>query len=268
MNPILRKVLEPVSNSDSLWRLFHKSVGRVAQAGLELRAEAVFNARFGDLVVRDGLFKGMKYPEVGHTSGSSFFPKVLGTYEQEVYPVLAAAVAGGIGDVVDVGCAEGYYAIGMALVSPASTVHAFDTNAEAIAMCQELARLNGVSDRVKTGGWCDPAALLALDLRPRSLVISDCEGYEKELLTPEVIARLAACFFLVEVHDCYDPTISGILLERFAGTHRVTRIASVADKTGLRNRADLQGIPNEILRCLTFDRESPMEWFWCEPSRQ
>ena len=135
-------------------------------------------------------------------------------------------------------------------------------------MCLELARLNGVADRVKTGGWCDPAALLALNLGPRSLVISDCEGYEKELLTQEVISRMAACFFLVEVHDCYDPTISGALLERFAATHRVTRIASEADKTGLRERADLQGISRDVLRCMTFDRESPMEWFWCEPLAQ
>jgi hypothetical protein len=268
MNPILDKLLAPVAANDHVWSFFQRTLMRVAQAGLEKRTEAVFKKRFADLVVRAGPFQGMQYPQLGHSAGSHFYPKILGTYEQEVYPYLEDALRAGIAEVVDVGCAEGYYAIGLALASPSSRVHAFDTDESAARMCGELARLNGVEERVTIGGWCDPAVLLSLDLPPRSLVIVDCEGYEKVLLSPEVVTRLMHCYFLVEAHDCYDPKISTTLLERFDKTHQITRIQSVAHKPGLEKREDLVGIPREVLRWMTYDRETPMEWLWCVPREQ
>ena len=42
--------------------------------------------------------------------------------------------------VVNVGCAEGYYAIGMARLMPNSLFLAFDINPKAIECCRELAR--------------------------------------------------------------------------------------------------------------------------------
>jgi hypothetical protein len=40
-----------------------------------------------ELVVMNGVFKGMKYPKL-KSIGSSLAPKILGSYEREIQPVL------------------------------------------------------------------------------------------------------------------------------------------------------------------------------------
>ena len=45
---------------------------------------------------------------------------------------------------VDLDCADGYYAVGVARSAPAVTVHAFDPAASALAAMRTLAEANGV----------------------------------------------------------------------------------------------------------------------------
>ena len=87
-------------------------------------------------------------------------------------------------------------------------------------MCRDMAKRNGVSERVQVRGTCTAKDLddLIID---RTLVISDCEGFEVELLDLTRAPALATTDLIVELHDFVDPTISATIIERFAPTHNI-----------------------------------------------
>lgn len=176
------------------------------------------------LVVLDGPFAGMRY--VPEAAGSSLLPKLLGSYEAELHQTLATIIGSGSRTIIDVGCAEGYYAVGLALKMPGARVFAYDIDPRARRLCEELARVNGVSERVVVGKECDREQL-EKSLDDRSLVICDCEGYELELLDPGRVLKLYVSDVLVELHDFIDRTISPTIISRFARTHDISLVSSL-----------------------------------------
>ncbi len=74
--------------------------------------------------VRAGPFAGMRY--VDTSVGSCFIPKLLGTYERELASKVEWICRQQPELVVDIGAAEGYYAIGLAMRIPAARVVAFE----------------------------------------------------------------------------------------------------------------------------------------------
>lgn len=184
--------------------------------------------RFGDGVVRNGPFAGLRYP-VLQSVGSSLFPKLLGSYEAELHPWIAEVCAGAYTEIVDVGCAEGYYAIGLARRVPEARVYAYDTDARAQALCAAAAELNGVASRVEVRATFEAAALAAIPVRGRGLVVCDCEGAELDLFTPDTVPLCAGWDLLIETHDFLDVTGSTRLQARFAASHEVRACLSVDD---------------------------------------
>jgi precorrin-6B methylase 2 len=179
-----------------------------------------FVAHHGRKVLQ-GPFAGMAYVE-GATEGA-LAPRLLGTYEAELHPYLVALAADGLECVIDVGCAEGYYAVGMALLAPDARILAFDTEPKARAACAEMATLNGVADRVTIGETLKPEDFEAF-AGPRRLVLMDVEGAEDDLLRPDLSPALAHMHIIVEAHEVYRPGIVARLTERFAATHHVTQL--------------------------------------------
>jgi hypothetical protein len=179
-----------------------------------------FIARHG-LVVQDGPFRGMRY--VSRSHGSALLPKLVGAYEAELHGVFRTIVARPYRTVIDIGCAEGYYAVGLTLRLPGAVTYAFDISGPAQERCRELAELNGVRDRVVVAGECTAQRLQDL-VRPQTLVVCDCEGAEVELLDPEQAPALRQADLLVELHDDLrlDVEITPTLLSRFRDSHDVT----------------------------------------------
>lgn len=74
------------------------------------------------LVVQGGPFQGLQYvPSIVESAlavpralGSALIPKLLGCYEAELQGVLAQILATPYQDILDIGSAEGYYAVGLA----------------------------------------------------------------------------------------------------------------------------------------------------------
>jgi hypothetical protein len=172
--------------------------------------------------IASGPFAGMQY--MNEAYGSRLIPKLLGSYEQELHPWLTRIIRKQFDTIVDVGCAEGYYAIGLALVMPDTRVIAFDRDPEAQACCRRLAELNGVSDRVEVRGECTVSAMEEFPLGG-TLVVCDCEGYEAELLDPAKLPGLRASTLLVELHDCFVAGVTQSLKERFVKTHEIEIVA-------------------------------------------
>src|SRR5229473_2239235 len=68
--------------------------------------------------VLNGPFQGMMLAS-GSAEGC-YVPKLLGCYEAELHPYVAEAAQRGYEAIINVGTAEGYYAIGMARLLPSS----------------------------------------------------------------------------------------------------------------------------------------------------
>ena len=220
-----------------------------------------------DMTVRNGIFKGLKYP-ASKSVGSSLIPKLLGCYERELQHLLERLAERDYSEIVDIGCAEGYYAVGLSRMFPRAKIFAFDTNPDGLQLCRLMAQANGVESRLATGDFCDAAALMNLPLTRRALVVSDCEGYEKHLFTPETVRHLAKHDVLIEVHDLLDINISGRLRSVFADTHALEIIESVDDvkKVQLYDYPELAPFNlAERKALLTEDRGNLMEWFYFSP---
>jgi hypothetical protein len=186
---------------------------------LQQITERLFHVTGG--VVQSGPFVGMHLLPL--SAGSLLAPRLLGCYEEELHPVWFDAARRGYESMVNVGCGEGYYAVGLARLLPAARVHAFDSAAPAQELCRQLADRNGVSGRVTVGGACGPADLAAL-ARPRTLLVCDAEGAERTLLDPAVVSGLEVCDIVVELHDFLDAGVSHDVPARFVATHDVTLI--------------------------------------------
>jgi hypothetical protein len=182
------------------------------------------------LSVQSGPFQGMQYSAELLSSKKviqyAILPKILGCFEAELHGVLAQVVRRNYDKVVNIGCSEGYYSVGLSLRLPDARVFAFDIDPHARQLCERMARLNGVQDRMVVDGECRTEHLQALS-GSRTLVICDCEGCELGLLCTDLAPRLSMCDFIVELHDCVDPTISKVVPSRFAHTHDVTILTRI-----------------------------------------
>lgn len=214
----------------------------------------------------------MAYPSP-KSHGSALLPKLLGTYELELAPTITGWRDRAFPVIVDVGCAEGYYAVGLARLFPGAVVHAFDSAAEAREMCLKTAEANGVSERMRMHGECGPADLLTLALDAGGLVISDCEGFEADLFGPAVAAHLARCHVVIEVHDHPhdDHPRMKRLVAAFSRTHDLRIVHSVDDTQKVNfYRSDSVGTDDLLEREVAFGEWRPwiMHWLVAEPKRE
>ena len=197
--------------------------------------------------VASGPFRGMRY---GHNSiGSVFSAKLLGTYERELHPWMDEIIATPYRRVHVVGCAEGYYAIGLARVMPDATILAYDLDARVPAALADMAARNSVANRVRFGGEFTPASL-AGDMVDAALVVCDVEGAEKSLLDPTADPQLLRCDLLAEIHDAATGSLERVIESRFASTHRIRRVAA--------EERTCEDLPPRMRHRLTTDRAVQM----------
>jgi precorrin-6B methylase 2 len=221
--------------------------------------------QFGTPLVRSGPFKGMLY--IRTSIGSTLSPKLLGTYESELRPIIANIIAHAPDRIIDIGAAEGYYAVGLARALPGCNITAFETEPTGRNLIRQLAALNAVSDRVFVLETCDEKSL-AGTLRLGDLVIMDVEGAERDILSTETAALLAASPILLELHDFIHPSVASEIAGRFSKTHTWEEIWS-------RTRT-IENIPSELTRYKYFGtarivalmdetRPCPMRWWFMTP---
>jgi hypothetical protein len=172
-----------------------------------------------DFTILNGPFQGIKYPSIDITE-LTLAPKITGSYEMHLTPLINDIMKTPYQNIIDIGCAEGYYAVGFAKKLPQSTVHCYDINKYDLEFCKKMADLNSVHN-LTYNNFCSPETLVNFNYGKRSLIFCDCEGYELELFNEEVIKALKNTDILIEMHDVFNPVISGTLLERFKSTHDI-----------------------------------------------
>src|SRR3954453_18506601 len=190
------------------------------------RATRKFVAWHG-LTVSGGPFAGLRYPGLGP---HSLAPKLLGVYERELHGAIEDAIRAQPATIVNVGAADGYYAVGLARRCPEARVVAYEADAEQRALLSRVVAENGVTVEIK--GAASRADLAA------ALVVMDCEGCERELLAESFGATV-----IVELHDVYDPGVGDEIVRRFAATHDVTVVPTGPQPPGNRLVSELRPGP-------------------------
>lgn len=281
MKSLLKQFVAATAHNRAAWPVYRacgllsSTLGKIHGHALFARKQAaedemlakVLREVVPGLTVARGPFKGMRYP-AAQSVGSALLPKLLGSYESELHAVLDRMLTANYEAIVDIGCAEGYYAVGLALRFPHAQVYAFDTDAKARLACSEMARLNGVAGRVHVGEFCDETLLASIPLGERALIVSDCEGHESALFTEQLAQHLAAHDVIVETHDFIDIEISLRVRSAFARTHNVQSIKTLDDigRAHAYQRPELQNYSTSAKRAILSERRPAiMEWLVMTP---
>ncbi len=225
--------------------------------------------RRSQMRVAQGPFAGMHY--IDQSTGSRWWPKILGTYELELWPQVAKLLGAPPAVLVDVGAAEGFYAVGFARAMPTSRVVAFEREASGRDQLTRLAEINGVTDRIDLRGSCDPEALAAaLSGAASAAVLCDVEGYEATLLDPRAVPALLNCPMLVEVHEFASPGVGDLLRRRFAATHNIDEISEIVrtrQHFPYRSISARLYADSMIMPFMDEGRPAAMTWLWMTPRR-
>ncbi|QSR86641.1 methyltransferase [Candidatus Methylacidiphilum infernorum] len=220
-----------------------------------------FAGRYG-LRVCSGPFSGMTYPN--SSLDRHLTPKLLGTYEMELHSFLEEAIAAQPSQVIDVGCAEGYYAVGLARRLPNATVWAFDPDGWARKRTKEMAEANGV-DHLRILCLCSGKWLYD-HLDDRTLVIMDCEGCELRLIESIPSSRDGLNgWWIIEIHEQDEEDAAGKLLERFQGTHE-TKLCSFKGRSRTDAPPCMDGeTDSRVLQWMEEGRPQNQRWLLCKP---
>jgi predicted O-methyltransferase YrrM len=217
--------------------------------------------------VQKGPFEGMRY--IGTSVGSAYLPKLLGIYERELSQCVETISSSNPKLIVDIGAAEGYYAIGFARRNPQARVIGFEMEERGQEALREMAKLNDVATRVEIRGKCEPDDLVsALASEPDPVVVCDVEGYEVKLLDLNAVPDLARTRVLVELHDFLVPGVTETLKSRFTETHRIAHIwqePRSRDEFPWRTLATAL-VPRSYLEWAVSEwRPVQMAWLWMQP---
>jgi hypothetical protein len=272
----LRDLINRTACNDFIYRFFWNPIIRFASLAERDRLRFDLDPKFGQspainncaqkLRVQSGPFEGMLYPRAV-ASGSALTPKLLGAYEAELHETIELLIAYQPQVVFDIGSAEGYYAVGLALRLPEALILAFDIDSVSRKLCAEMASANNVSDRVEIGDLCDQKTLRTLS-QVKSVVISDCEGYERRLFDANVAGLLIKTAFLIEMHDFRFPFITRDLKVAFSKTHEIHQFFSVSDicRPQVFKYPALSGLSlADQIAVLAENRPADIWWLLCLP---
>lgn len=220
----------------------------------------IFNRTEGRVIA--GPFQGMKISERvcwgdGDTAG-----KLLGLYENELNAIIETEIANHHDIIINYGCAEGYYGVGLAVRSPSSQVYIVDAAPQAIETAQYNASLNNVQVKELTVRTHDDLEnLLVTAVNP--LIVMDCEGAESIILDPSKVPSLKNAVIIVETHDCIRQGITDQLVERFDASHKIELIIQGSKNLYIDPIHDLSDIDKAILA--NENRPSTMGWLYMVP---
>jgi hypothetical protein len=168
-------------------------------------------------VVQSGPFKGMNLFREQSWDSGFLSPQLLGCYEAELHEVIEQEIerleSVATPKIVNVGCAEGYYAVGLKRRLPHARMYVIDTDEKALRIARHTAALNGVS---LISGEPLSEVFAAPDL-----VVMDCEGAEVEYLDAEKFPDLKHAHIIVELHNLLHQDTQGILTQRWHGSHDI-----------------------------------------------
>ena len=259
---VAKQVVDTALSTHTGHRIARKVANYVLDQQQSKRIRKSFYWQFAaedDGRVLRGPYQGMTV--VDEFSWGAFEPSyILGCYEQEIQSVLASHDWRRNTSAVDIGCANGYHAVGLARLAPALAVHAFDIDARAGQVTEKMARANGVEDRVSVHGeFAVEQPNETLGDRPFFLV--DIEGAETDLV-PELLRHYPDADLLIECHDRRSHHIRTPLQRVLQPSHRVLEIHRDGRSPAIHPAIE-QLSDNQAWTILSENRSRSDIWLYC-----
>ncbi|NVK24682.1 MAG: hypothetical protein HWE10_07125 [Gammaproteobacteria bacterium] len=154
--------------------------------------------------VKYGPFKGLKLNRDTWWGRSDLGSQCLGLYEKEVLNLIVEN--GPYETFIDIGAADGYYAVGMLYSQLAKNAVCFEITQKGQEAIKNNWALNDSVGSIVIHGEADIKSITsALSSIPqKSLVLIDIEGFEFGLLQSDILCLLKNCQVIIEVHNWVD----------------------------------------------------------------
>lgn len=228
------------------------------------KADAVLNNR----CVYDGPFKGMIYQPCANATASSGYAKLLGSYETEIHPFINAILQKQYDAIVNIGCDDGYYAVGLALKMHCP-VAAYDISPAAITKTKQLAMQNKADHLSAYEGRFTAQNIIDKYAGKNILYICDCEGGEIDIFTAATAPLLNQSDIIAELHLHIHPEIEQHFRKYFSDTHHISIVNSTPDfiKAATYTHPQITGLDFETRYFITEEREVFMQWIYLEAKK-
>ena len=186
--------------------------------------------RFGSRV-KYGPFQGLKLSKVIWWGTTDRAGILLGLYEREVLATLANVPAQYRRSFIELGAADGYYAVGVLANNMFERSYCFEISERGQKAIAENAALNGVIGRIDIHGIAekDFHTVLPASALDNSVLLVDVEGAEFDILTAETFARFARSIIIIELHDHFFPDAQprlARLRQACAGTFHIAELTT------------------------------------------
>ncbi len=270
MKNIIRKIILSLTRQNIIW-FFIKPLIKICKSFEFYRkkneyAKAIINLNnyFDNLLIKSGPFKGLKYPDF-ISFGSALYPKLLGTYESELFPLInKLKLTEDYHSIINIGSAEGYYSVGFAIMFKNAIVYAYDINPKYESIITDFAKKNKVNNRLHFILNTNIETFEKLDEKNRSLIFCDCEGCEKQLFDKNNLNKFSNSDLIIETHDLAVHGVTNYLLDLFKDTHGVEifYVKSKAEKMKIHEKeiSNLSSFERDI--CIEEGRAHSLAWLF------
>lgn len=154
--------------------------------------------------VLQGPFKGLQLNRDTWWGKSDLGAQCLGLYEKEILDFIFSQEP--FDTFLDIGAADGYYAVGLLYSKMASKSICFEISEDGQRAIKENWIINKSPGELEIYGEANEQsiALIAASLSANTLVLVDIEGYEFQLFSQKVISLLNKFTLLIEIHNWID----------------------------------------------------------------
>jgi precorrin-6B methylase 2 len=208
--------------------------------------------------VYSGPFKDTYISEKFLWGDGDISSKLLGLYEQQLFPYIENIINDAPDLILNIGCAEGYYGVGFAKRLPNSKIIMVDVNEAFNSIINENITNNNLSNVEVVFNSSHDTINRFINQYKKSFVFMDCEGAELYLLDKNYVERLKYVSIIVETHDFSNSTITETLKNRFSNTHNVEVISSVCKNMNI----DIIKNLSDVDKMLLWNEWRPCEMQW------
>ena len=185
----------------SISRIFLKIFNE--QNEIERKKNTVSNylIKIHNYSVAHGIFKGMRLNKNIYWSRNDLITHILGVYEKHILDQLIKFSKSDNSVFIDVGAADGYFAVGSAYSGLFKKVYAFEIQKEGREILSENAKANNCEKKIIINPEANFKRLKNIvDAHKRAVVLIDIEGDEFSLLNDEILKLLSNYNIIVELH--------------------------------------------------------------------
>ncbi|MDA0048193.1 class I SAM-dependent methyltransferase [Brachyspira hyodysenteriae] len=187
----------------------------------------LFKNKNMELTVQYSNFQGMKY--IDTTNFGAIYHKLLGSYEEPIENWIYEIKNKNYDVIIDIGCSEGYYAVGFAYKGFANKIIAYDIDTSAINMAKRLQSINELkSELIFINSECTFNDIEnIIKASKKVLIFCDIEGGEVYLLDNEKCKALNKADIILESHDLFfneNRYVTETIKKRFQNTHKIEMI--------------------------------------------